>query len=301
MYDSWTASDTFETNVLRHPSRNHLTRSHNGSARSPRSQSNPFLTIRVMSLLILMLSAATSLAADGVTISFDDEGTQQEASGMDGILVEVVGPNRIKRDNCGLSHHRSESEVGRGRECIDRSQSLGRFFVISSTPQAELSKGVSSAIAALEASSSTELVFSAKASAAGTARVTAFARVGTKSGVEQAIPVSADPPRKLPELQAKEGVFLELVGPERTSVGKTFTFEAVITNNGSKELQNGEFSIHLTKGLKMAKPPEAGSGPLKLEVGEKSAFLCPLSPRRQGFMGSEPRLLRTATSAPTQT
>lgn len=227
-------------------------------------------TVRFLGAMALLLATAGTLSADGVTISFDEEGTKEESSSIDGVTVEVVGPNRIKRgapaDYRITVRNQKQSIV---ENVVIEANLSSAFSVTSSAPQAEtIEGGLVWRLPRLEGMASTELTFSAKASSPGPARVTAFARQGTKSGVEQALPVSTDPPRKLPELQAKEGVFLELTGPERTSVGRTFTIEALITNNGTKVLENGGFSINLTQGLKMAKAPEAGAGPLRIEVGE---------------------------------
>lgn len=226
--------------------------------------------VRFVGTLVILLATAGTLSADGVTISFDEEGTKEESSSIDGVTVEVVGPNRIKRgtpaDYRITIRNQNQAVV---ENVVIEANLSSAFSVVSSVPQAEaIEGGLIWKLARLDAMGSTELTFSAKASSPGPARVTAFARQGTKGGVEQAIPVSTDPPRKLPELQAKEGVFLELTGPERTSVGKTFTIEALITNNGTKVIENGGFSINLTQGLKMAKAPEAGAGPLRIEVGE---------------------------------
>jgi len=225
---------------------------------------------RFVGAIILLLATAASLSADGVTISFDEDGTKEESSSIDGIVVEVVGPNRIKRGTPADYRItvRNQKQVAAEHVIIEANLSSA-FSVTASVPQAEsIDGGLVWKLSRIEAMGIAELSFSAKASSAGPARVTAFARQGAKGGVEQAIPVSTDPPKKLPELQAKEGVFLELTGPERTSVGKTFTIEALITNNGTKVLENGGFSINLTQGLKLAKAPEAGAGPLRIEVGE---------------------------------
>ena len=285
MHDSWMGGDAADSVTSRHQSMitfDRFIRSNQSLERFIR-----MTTGRAMAFLFLMLFTTTPVIADGVSITFDDDGAKQEPAGVDGVTVEVVGPKRISRGKPADYRItvRNEKTVAIENVIIEANLSSA-FSVTSATPTADpIEGGLVWRLPRLEPSSSTELLFSAQASAVGAARVTAFARLGAKSGVEQALPVSTDPPRKLPELQAKEGVFLELTGPERTSVGKTFTLEAIITNNGSKPIDNGGFSINLTQGLKMAKPPEVGKGPLHLEVGENKRISLEIVAETAGVHG----------------
>lgn len=101
----------------------------------------------------------------------------------------------------------------------------------------------------------------------------------------------ADDPPKLPEpAPSAAGLAVRIDGPDQVKVGEDFTCEAVVTNETGAAVTNGGFSVHLTKGLKLRRPPSVAAGPFQLEAGEALTVTIELVAEKSGIQGVRARI-----------
>jgi hypothetical protein len=216
-------------------------------------------------------------------------------STVDGVGVEVVGPNRITKNVPAeykvLLKNRREQEASRLIVEVELSE---KFVVQKTEPAGETIPGrIAWRIEMLAGNETKTLRFDAIAQEGGSGRVRAFVRQDGPAE-DQADPINdlqppelpatgdaseekpqglpdplepKDEPAELPAPEAKGAVKIELMMPETAVPGVPFVCEMVVTNSGRIPLSKMKFEMTPTKGLRVLRNFDGSAPKLPSEPG----------------------------------
>jgi hypothetical protein len=189
---------------------------------------------------------------------------------LEGVKVSVVAPERVVRQvpaeyRIVVTSDRDETV----RDVIVEAKLSPSLRATLSTPEAEpIEGGLVWKLEELGAKATVELRFSAVAEKPGSVRVEATARTTSSMPTDIADPIAADDPPALPTPVDQGSLTITLSLPERVNVNQPFACEAILSNKGPQAVDNVGFSINLTEGLELSRPPDGADEKLKLEAGQ---------------------------------
>jgi hypothetical protein len=217
-------------------------------------------------------------------------------STVEGVGVEVVGPNRITKGVPAeykiLLKNRRDQLVSRLVVEVELSET---FSVQKTEPMGETIPGrIAWRVPVLAGKETQTLRFEALAQAGGSGRVQAFVREqpaddqakpisqiqppdlpsaeGDAPPAEEPAPLPSTPaseptPEILPPAEPKGSALIEIDAPQEVARGVPFICELKLTNNGSVPLSGMSFDMNLTEGLRVLRKLDAEPAKLPSEPG----------------------------------
>jgi hypothetical protein len=231
----------------------------------------------------------------GVSLSATAQERGRVPSTVEGVGVEVVGPNRITKNVPAgykiILSNRRDAAVG---DLVVEVELSETFAVVKTEPPGEAIPGrIAWQVTNLAGKENQTLSFQAIAQAGGSGRVRAFVRQAPMAedkakgisdidppdlppaGNAPATPPPPEPgdvpsalatdgdPAPLPPSEPKGGAKIEINVPERVAAGVPFVCELTLTNVGKVALSTKRFEMTPTKGLRVVRNLDS-SGPPKM-------------------------------------